>query len=79
MAQYGGRDRDMATDDVDLMSEVLEIEAIEEPLRKKQKTFLQVKTTYVSGQTARVLPEERNLAPANGWMTKDQMESKLTF
>lgn len=79
MAQYGGRDRDVAADDVDLMSEVLEIEAIEEPLRKKQKTFLQVKTTYVSGQTARVLPEERNLAPANGWMTKDQMESKLTF
>jgi len=52
---------------------------IEEPLRKKQKTSLQVKTTFVSGQTARVQPEERNLAPANGWMTKDEMESRLTF
>lgn len=79
MTQYGGRDRDVVADDVDLMPEVIEIEAIEEPLRKKQKTSLQVKTTFVSGQTARVLPEERNLAPANGWMTKDQMESKLTF
>ena len=66
MAQYGGRDRDVVAGNVGLMPEVIEIEAIEEPLRKKQKSSLQVKTTFVSGQTARVLPEKRNLAPANG-------------
>ena len=62
-----------------LPTEMVEIEAIKEPLFKKPRTTLQVIDTFEKGKIMRIQPQERTLAPPDGWMTRDDFREKFTF
>ena len=62
-----------------LPTEMVEIEAIKEPLFKKPRTTLQVIDTFEKGKIMCIQPQERTLAPPNGWMTRDDFREKFTF
>lgn len=60
-----------------LPTEMVEIEAIKEPLFKKPRTTLQVIDTFEKGKIMRIQPQERTLAPPSGWMTRDDFREKI--
>ena len=62
-----------------LPTEMVEIEAIKEPLFKKPRTMLQVIKTFEKGEIIRIQPQECTLAPPSGWMTRNDLREKFTF
>lgn len=61
------------------LKEMVEIQAIKQPLAKKSKVNMQVDTTFIRGRTMRVFAEEKGTAPANGWVSREALSGNLTF
>lgn len=60
------------------LKEMVEIQAIKQPLAKKSKVNMQVDTTFIRGRTMRVFAEEKGTAPANGWVSREALSGNLT-
>lgn len=65
--------------DASSLQEMVEIQAVNQPLAKQAKVNMQVDKTFVKGRTQRVFAEEKGRAPANGWMSRTQLDGNLTF
>lgn len=65
--------------DASSLQEIVEIQAVKQPLAKQAKINMQVDKTFVKGRTQRVFAEEKGGAPAHGWMSRAQLDGNLTF
>ena len=65
--------------DASSLQEMVEIQAVKQPLVKQAKINMQVDKTFVKGRTQRVFAEEKGGAPAHGWMSRAQLDGNLTF
>lgn len=55
--------------DASSLQEMVEIQAVKQPLAQQAKVDMQVDKTFVKGRTQRVFAKEKGGAPAIGWMT----------
>ena len=65
--------------DASSLQEMVEIQAVKQPLAKQAKVNMQVDKTFVKGRTQRVFAEEKGSAPSNGWVSRTHIDGNLTF